>query len=428
VKPIGNGLHGLAMLGVIAAAAWVGCRERPAGRTVVPRGEPAAGQGAVATPVNPKHLPAYVPGDYPSIKVSDLGPRRWRTIDVHEHLKGLPEAERLLRVMNQLGIQRTCLMGSTTYTLTLNPAYGFEAFKENNESILTVKKKYPDRFCAFVTLNPLDEGNLALLQDYVKRGADGLKLYVGHGGVTGKGAFHSMAIDDPRLEPIFAWAEKVQLPIVLHVNLERFWNEMWNVLERHPYLRVDMPHFGLEKNDDARLKRLGFLLERYPNVYTDVSGGYAVFQTDSFEVLAMNRSEAKAFFERHADKIMYGADMVLNAHKDDAYILNTARSYLQFLESDRWRYFQEPSRIMYGLGLEPATLSKVYEEAPRGFLLMDGEGKLPDRTHGWPVRGVRPPPRRRMPPIDAEEMREFAPPGQRRPRKVSELRSAASTP
>ncbi len=232
-----------------------------------------------------------------------------------------------------------------------------------------------------------------MLQSYVRRGADGLKLYLGHGGATGKGPFHSMRLDDPRMEPIFAWAEKVQLPIVLHVNLEKFWDETIRLLERHPYLRVDLPHFGLEKDGEERLTRLAFLLDRYPYVYTDVSSGYYTFQTDSFEVLAMNRERSRAFFEAHGSKILFGADMVLEPHKDDAYIVNTARSYLQFLESERWRYFLVPSRIMYGLGLNAKTLDQIYEKAPRGFLLLDKYGALPDRTNGWPVTGVRPPPR-----------------------------------
>jgi predicted TIM-barrel fold metal-dependent hydrolase len=347
---------------------------------------------------NPRHLPAYLPGDDPKIGIADLKPRRWKIVDVHEHVQGERDAERLLGAMDRLGIDRTCLMGSTEYTLTLNAAYGFEGFKENNEAILAIKKKHPDRFCAFVTLNPLDDNNLRLLQDYVARGADGLKLYLGHGGSTGKGPFHSMRLDDARMEAVFAWAEAVQLPIVLHVNLEKFWDETVNLLEKHPYLRVDLPHFGLEKGDSRRLMRLGFLLNRYPYVYTDVSAGYYTFQTEAFEMLAMNRPLVRAFCEAYGEKIMYGADMVVEPHKDDAYIVNTARSYMQFLESDRWRFFLQPTRIMLGLGLDDQTLRKVYELAPRAFLLADENGRLPDRTRGWPSPGVREPARPRIPP------------------------------
>jgi len=353
-------------------------------------GDPDRQHASVSTGTIRKQPSAYAPTDDPRIGIETLGPRVWNTIDVHEHVSDEFQAERLLKAMNRLGIRRTCLMGSTMFTLTLDRAYGFEGFKENNEAILRIKAKYPDRFCAFVTLDPLESGNLDRLQTYVRSGADGLKLYIGHGGATGKGPFHSMPIDDPRMEPIFAWAEQVQLPIVLHVNLEKFWTEMINVLQRHPYLRVDLPHFGLAKNTQERLNRLGLLLDSYPNLYTDVSAGYVSFQTDSFEVLAVNREGAKAFFEAHCDKIMFGADMVLDPRKTDNYILNTARSYMQFLESERWRYFQEPSRIMYGLSLGPETLRKVYEQAPRTFLLADEKGHLPDRRQGRPIVGSRP--------------------------------------
>ena len=47
------------------------------------------------------------------------------------------------------------------------------------------------------------------------------------------------------MEPIFAWAEKVQLPILMHVNLIKYFDELVNVLERHPYLRICIPHLGL---------------------------------------------------------------------------------------------------------------------------------------------------------------------------------------
>jgi predicted TIM-barrel fold metal-dependent hydrolase len=363
----------------------------------------------VTAAINPKHIAAYTTEDDPKIGVGTLGPRRWKIVDVHEHLESERQAERLLVAMDQLGVQRVCLMGSGKYTLTMNSADGFEGFKENNEAILTVKRKHPDRFCAFVTLDPLDNGNLSLLQDYVKRGADGLKLYLGHGSSTGKGPFHSMPLDDPRMEPIYAWAERVQLPIVLHVNLEKFGREMVSVLEKHPCLRVDLPHLGLEKTSTLRLMRMGFILDRYPNVFTDLSGGYTPFETAAFEVLAMNRAGAKAFFESHASKIMFGADMVLTHKKTMDYITSTLRSYSQFLESERWRYVEEPALPMYGLNLDAATLTKVYEEAPRRFLSLDTEGKLPDRTHDGTVAGARKASCPRLPPPNEEQLRPLFP-------------------
>jgi predicted TIM-barrel fold metal-dependent hydrolase len=298
----------------------------------------------------------------------------------------------LLEAMDKFGIQRTALMASTTYTLTLNPMYGFEGWKENNESIIALKKKWPDRFAAFVTFDPCSgEDNLALVKDYVSRGADGVKLYLGHGASTAKFAFHCEPIDHPNMEPFFAWAEETQLPVLMHVNLEKYWDEVLHVLEKHPYLRITLPHFGLHKNTEQRLKRLGFLLDRYPFVYTDTSFGYYTFQIDGFEVLAKFRSRSREFFAKHANKIMYASDMVLEPTKDEPYIVNTLRSYLQFLEKERWRLFLVPSKTMHGMGLDEDVLKKIYEDAPKSFLLVGPDGMLPDRTKNPVVSVERPP-------------------------------------
>ena len=83
---------------------------------------------------------AYLAVDDSSELVDSLGPRKWKIIDVHEHLLGEAEAIKLLAEMDKFHIQRTCLMASSKYTLTLNPIYGFEALDENNQAILAVKK------------------------------------------------------------------------------------------------------------------------------------------------------------------------------------------------------------------------------------------------------------------------------------------------
>ncbi len=341
---------------------------------------------------NPKHKNAYLSVDDPTIKVDDLGPRKWKIIDVHEHLKGEPEAKMLLKEMDKLGIQRTSLMGSTTYTLTLNPIYGFEGWKDNNESLLKVKKAHPGRFAVFVTFDPCDdEDKVALVKDYLARGADGVKLYLGHGAHTPKFAFHCEPIDAPNMEPFFAFAEDAQIPIVLHVNLGKYWDEMLDVLEKHPYLRVNMPHFGLSKNSGQKLKRLAFLLNRYPYAYTDVSFGYYTYQLDGYENLAMWRSRSKEWLTQERDKVMFASDMVLEPSKDQPYIENTLRAYMQFLEKERWRVFLVPSKTMHGMGLDDETLHHIYEVAPHNFLLMDDKGNLPDRTKDPRVEVPRPP-------------------------------------
>ena len=84
--------------------------------------------------------------------------------------------------------------------------------------------------------------------------------------------------------------------------------------------------------------------------------------------------------------------MVLEPHKDDAYIVNTARSYLQFLESERWRYFLVPSRI----SVRPRTQCEDTDHLRKGSARIPSarQVRCAARSDEWLARrGVRPPPR-----------------------------------
>jgi predicted TIM-barrel fold metal-dependent hydrolase len=330
-----------------------------------------------------------VPAPAPSFAGGNVKTRRFGVIDVHEHLQTAKDAERLIEAMDALGIRRACLQASSKYTFTLSNKYGFEGFEENNEELLRIKKLHPGRFSIFVTLDPEKEGNLERLKDYVARGADGLKLYLGHGGKTGKGPFHSMSIDDERMRPLFAWAEEVQLPITFHVNLILFWDEFLALMERFPYLRANVPHFGLHQSGARRQRRIAWLLSRYPNLYTDISFGWRDFQRSGFESLVNKRERAQAWFKANASKVLYASDMVLEKTKTRDYIFDTLRSYMQLLEEEEFAFFLlEDNGKLAGLALPEETLRTIYEEAPARFLMLAEDGSAPDRVAGWPPPGM----------------------------------------
>jgi len=365
---------------VVAAVAFIGSRM---GFFDTDNTQYGAGVPIPEARGEPKNL-AYSRIDIPELAVDTLGPRTHAVIDIHEHVVDEERAMMLLKGMDELGIQRACLMGTSWYTFTLDQQFGFERYHENNLTILDLKAKYPDRFCAFPTLDPEAEGNLERLKDYVAKGADGLKLYLGHGAGTGHGPFHAMPLDDPRMLPIYEYAEKTQLPIVFHINLIKYYDELVRVMERYPYLRVDVPHFGLHKNTGKRLRRFEWLMERYPNVYTDISFGWHTFHIDGMEALAKWRSRSQLFFTRHADRIMYASDLVVDPLRKQDYITATLRSYMQFLELEHHRLFLEPEYPMHGLKLGDGALKAIYSSTPSRFLLLDQDGNLPDRTNGWP--------------------------------------------
>ena len=288
-------------------------------------------------------------------------------------------------------------MASGGNRLASDPTHGSVELESDNERLLFVKRKWPSRFAVFVAIDPSMARNLERLQHYVARGADGLVLYVRDGGQAAAGdSFHVMPLSDGRMEPVWAWAEEIQLPIALHVNLRLHRREIVAVLERHPYLRVNIPHFGLSMDTRQHLSQLGHLLDRYPYVFTDLSFGAPQFQVDGFESLVSRRSITRAFFERYRNKILFGADVPIFEARNTIFIERSLTSYLRLLEDARWRFFAKPDSVMLGLGLSDETLSWIYERSPANWLLLNTDGALPDRSKGWPIPGVVVPPRPRL--------------------------------
>jgi predicted TIM-barrel fold metal-dependent hydrolase len=320
---------------------------------------------------------AYLDEDVDDRELPSLPEPRFAAVDVHVHIQTAEDVERLLAAMDERGIRRSCLLGSPRVTFDHRGHEGFDGFHENNEVLLAAKKRHPDRLCAFVTLHPTDADIVEQLRDYVARGADGLKLYLGHGASAGSEPFHVMALDDARMMPLYDYAERIQLPITMHVDLVQYYDELERVMERHPRLRLNLPHFGLHKNTAKRMARLGALLDRYPNLYVDVSFGAADFQVDGFEVLASERVRTVAFLTRYADRVLFGSDLVITEEVSEAQMAATIGSYQRLLELDRFRFFLRPARPLHGLALPRAVLEQIYERTPAAFLGLDAAGALP---------------------------------------------------
>ncbi len=346
------------------------------GRVTAPRSE------AAATP-----SPCAPGPDDPSITSATLPARTMPIIDVHEHLLDEQEARRVLPAMDALNIRLMVLMGTPQYTLTLDRRYGFEQHLEHNEEMLRIAARWPDRFLVFPTLLPSEPGNLERVKDYVARGAQGIKLYLGHGESTGKGPFHEMPLDDERLKPFYHYAESTQLPLMYHINLQKYGTEFARVMKEFPHLRVCLPHFGLSKNDQKRIALLERLFSRYPNLYIDVSFGWHKFQEAGFRKLAVQAPRFRELLTRFANRFLFGTDMVLERNKTDDYITDTLRSYMQLLEMPKFRFFLKPDCLWTGLALPPETLKAIYWDTPRAYLLLDEQGRPPDRRRGWPWPG-----------------------------------------
>src|SRR5690606_39188897 len=100
-----------------------------------------------------------------------------------------------------------------------------------DNALQNVKKSYPNRFIVFtnVDFDNVDEPGwqsrtLKQLEDDVKKGANGLKIYKSLGMFNKDSKGNRIKIDDPRLDPVWAKCGELGIPVLIHAaDPKQFW-------------------------------------------------------------------------------------------------------------------------------------------------------------------------------------------------------------
>jgi predicted TIM-barrel fold metal-dependent hydrolase len=279
-------------------------------------------------------------------------------VDSHLHVAGEIGPRKLLSYMDRAGLDRAILLGSSQFTLTLDHHDGFVNHSDNNTYLLRLARDHPDRLAAWPTLDPRERQNSWRVKSYADKGATGIKLYVGHGArnaFTGEPIFHVCGIDDDRMLPIYEACAELDLPVCLHVNcgIAEYWNELLNVLAEFRDVKFVIPHFALSTRAPDRLR---FLLERFPNVFSDIS-----FGQDEFLLAGSARVEQsaklRALVHAYSGRFLFGADLVLTntPHKTPQWMADRVGHYQEMLTQER--YWSKPfQRAFRGFALpKPAS-------------------------------------------------------------------------
>ncbi len=93
---------------------------------------------------------------------------------------------------------------------------------------------------------------------------------------------------------LFDFAAARDMPVLCHVDLRRNSDVILESLEAHPALRLDIPHFGYAR------PLIGPLLEKYENLYSDVSSMMPVMREKTASYME--------FIEKHKEKILLGTE------------------------------------------------------------------------------------------------------------------------
>jgi predicted TIM-barrel fold metal-dependent hydrolase len=299
---------------------------------------------------------------------------KYPVIDVHNHQRTAPP-ERLQQVLKDMDSINVRIM------VNLSGGYG-ENFKRNVDAMKAASK---DRFVVFANINfsNIDDPDYpqraaAEFAEDVRNGAQGLKIFKNFGMDLKDTKGQRIHVDDPRFDRLFELCGKLGTPVLIHTAepkglfqpMDKY-NERWLELKqypgrgrpsdrypswesliaeqhalfaRHPHTKFIDAHLGWLGID---LGSLGKLLDRLPNVYTEVSA--------VLEELGRQPRQARQFFLKYQDRIMFGKDTWRASEYPTYYrVFETADEYF---DSDRkyhgiWK--------LYGMDLPDEVLKKLY--------------------------------------------------------------------
>lgn len=328
---------------------------------------------------------AIEPADGPATLEGLIASRR--IINVHEHIQDVENAEWLVEAMNQTGIGRTVLVGSSLFTLRLDERAGFTQYDENNEALLEIVKRWPGRFEAWPTLDPLDEGHMTKVRSLIARGATGVKLYLGHGYRTfysRRYMFHVMALDDPRMLPLYVYCERHFVPICMHVNPDRpgFADEFVAVLKAFPNLKVLCPHWILST---IRYLRLRELLDVFPNLYVDISFGHDDYLRDGIFRISQDPERFRRIFSDFPTRFMFGTDYVVTHYRPRTLEWFKERTVIYYDMLSRAQYAASlaAGATLRGLALSGTLLENILYRNFERFMTLQPQDTVIRRDLDW---------------------------------------------
>lgn len=320
-------------------------------------------------------LKDYRPRSIFNIPSSSPQQAKYPAIDMHMHaprggnLDSIATA--LLKNMDEAGVQKTILFSGTGQSF---------------DQMVRAFGKYKDRielWCGidYTGYEKPDFGPacIAELERCVKMGARGVGEISDKGSGLSRGSGPAMHFDDPRMDPVLEKIAELGLPMNVHIGDPKW---MYEPMDEHNDLLYEAYYYRLDNKKNilghseviATLERtikkhpgitfiachflnctydlsiLGKMLDKYPNLYSDIS------QREAY-VASIPRF-AKQFMEKYSDRLVWGTDQgySLPMYRNSFHILETLDEHFY-----AWDVSNTPW-CLYGLGLSDLTLKKLYRD------------------------------------------------------------------
>jgi predicted TIM-barrel fold metal-dependent hydrolase len=272
-----------------------------------------------------------------------------------------------------------------------------------NKMIRNIEANYPNRFLVFTNIDfdgigdkGWSEKVIRQLEEDVKNGACGLKIFKSLGLRITDSAGNRVPVDDPRIDPIWEKCGELGIPVLIHsADPAPFWqphdehNERWlelkerpgrkrsdkdpapwqqiideqhHVFRKHPETIFINAHLGWYGND---LLKLGELLDQIPNMYSEIG---AVLGE-----LGRQPKMARNFMIQYQDRVLFGKDAwVPEEYFTYFRVLETADEYFDYYRK-RHAYWK-----IYGIDLPDDVLKKIYYKNALRIIPGIDESLFPD--------------------------------------------------
>ncbi len=252
-------------------------------------------------------------------------PRRKFTlpvIDAHVHLTDSKSADLLVKIAQSYGMKKAMAVSSLEEMLPLRQRHGnFLCFA-----------LWPD-YSQLNDTAALREKNITIMKQGKAQGTVAMKFWF-------KPEFNykqGLYLDDERLRPIFEGMVELKLAALVHIADPDIWfqrcysderkflskrdnyRQLTGALAAYPGINFVAAHFG---GNPEELPYLAELLARFPNLYLDTSATKWIARE-----LSAKRDEARQFIIEHAERILFGTDLVTHHGGDQAYFVS--RYYVQ---------------------------------------------------------------------------------------------------
>jgi uncharacterized protein len=223
-------------------------------------------------------------------------------IDIHQHTNYLKRSdEDLVRHQREMGVSRTVL-------LPAGSRYGLAAEAFGNDSVVALARRHPKEFVFFANELPDLPEARAVIEKYLKMGAIGI----------GEQKF-PVDSDSQWITRIAEIARDYEVPVLLHFEHERYnlhFERFYRVLDKFPSVNfighaqtwwgnIDRNHTQADMYPKSRVAPGGLTdrwLADYGNLYGDLSAN------SGLNSLLRDEENARAFLQRHQDKLMFGSD------------------------------------------------------------------------------------------------------------------------